>query len=152
METLEPLLKSHPFFRDLDESSLQLLAGCAINRVYHPGSYIFRSGEEANEFYLLRSGLVDVEIEANGQQPIVLQTVGEGEILGWSWLLPPYFWHFDARVQEEVRVLVLDGRCIRNKCENNHTLGFEMLKRFSKIMESRLESTRLQLLDVYKAA
>ena len=79
----------------------------------------------------------------------MLATVDEGEILGWSWLLPPYQWRCHAHAIETVRAIALDGKCLRTKCEQNHDLGYEILKRFAQIMEQRLEATRLQLLDVY---
>jgi CRP-like cAMP-binding protein len=72
-----------------------------------------------------------------------------GEVLGWSWLIPPYHWKFDARAIEQTRALALDGKCLRTKCEEDHDLGYELLKRFAQIMEERLQATRLQLLDVY---
>ncbi len=150
METLEPLLKVHPFFKDLDPRFITLLVGCASNRAYARGAFLTRAGEEANAFFLIRQGMVSIETSADGDTPIVLQTADEGDILGWSWLVPPYFWHFDARAVEDTRVFVLDGICIRQKCEANHTLGYELLKRFAHIMQSRLEATRLQLLDVYR--
>jgi CRP-like cAMP-binding protein len=81
----------------------------------------------------------------------MLATLGEGEILGWSWLLPPYQWKLHAHALEPTRAIALDGKCLRAKCEQNHDLGYEILKRFAQIMEQRLEATRLQLLDVYAA-
>lgn len=150
METLEPLLKQHPFFKDLHQDFIKLIVGCAANRYYQAGTFMFREGEQANEFYLIRQGLVSLEIVVHDGEAIELDTVGPGEILGWSWLLPPYFWHSDARVLQDLRVFVLDGLCIRKKCEENHTLGYEMLKRFAQIMEKRLNATRLQLLDLYR--
>ena len=76
--------------------------------------------------------------------------MGPGQILGWSWIISPYKWHFEARALEDVRAIALDGECLRNKCEEDPKLGYEMLKRFSHILEQRLQSTRMQLLDVYK--
>lgn len=149
METLEPLLKQHPFFKDLHQDFIKLIVGCASNRYYKAGTFMFQEGEQANEFFLIRQGLVALELVVVDGESIELDTVGPGEILGWSWLLPPYFWHFNARVQQDVRVFALDGLCIRKKCEENHTLGYEMLKRFAQIMEKRLYATRLQLLDLY---
>ncbi len=149
METLEGILKEHPFFTDLKSEFIQLLVGCAANRRYEAGQFFCRKGEQADEFFLIRKGMATIEIDVRDGQSLVLQTIGAGDILGWSWLLPPYYWHFDSRAQEETRVIVLDGKCIRTKCETNHTLGYELLKRFAKIMESRLEATRLQLIDVY---
>jgi len=139
METLEPLLREHIFFKGLDEKFIQLLAGCSSNRLFEAGKYILRSGEEANEFYLIRKGLVAIEIDFTHKQPIVLQTIGEGEILGWSWLLPPYYWHFDARAQEGTRVIALDGRCIRDKCEENHTLAMSCSKDLQRSWKADLK-------------
>jgi CRP-like cAMP-binding protein len=92
---------------------------------------------------------VALEIVAPQRGPIIVETLGEGDILGWSWLIPPYNWHFDARAVELTRAIALDGKCLRTKCEADHDLGYELLKRFTNIMEQRLEATRLQLLDIY---
>ena len=149
METLERIIAEHPFFAGLESYYTNLLIGCASNVRFDAGTYLFKEGEEANEFYLIRSGKVALEIFAPQRKPVMLATLGEGEILGWSWLLPPYLWRFHAHAVETTRVIALDGKCLRTKCEQNHDLGYEMLKRFAQIMEQRLEATRLQLLDVY---
>jgi CRP/FNR family transcriptional regulator, cyclic AMP receptor protein len=149
METLEPLLAEHPFFKGLEPGYVGLIVGCASNVRFNPGEFLFREGEEASRFYILRSGKVAVEAFAPQRGAITVQTVGDGEILGWSWLIPPYCWHFDARALELTRAIALDGKCLRAKCEEDHGLGYEFLKRFSHIVAQRLEATRLQLLDVY---
>ena len=149
METLERIIAEHPFFCDLESYYTSLLVGCAANVRFQPGTYIFKEGEEANEFYLIRSGRVSVEVAAPQHKPIVVETLAEGDVLGWSWLLPPYLWKFNAHAVQDTRALSLDGKCLRKKCEQNHDLGYELLKRFAKIMERRLEATRMQLLDVY---
>ena len=149
METLERIIAEHPFFAGLELNYPNLLTGCASNARFDQGTYIFKEGEEANEFYLIRAGKVAVEIFAPQRKPIMVATLGEGEILGWSWLLPPYQRKFHAHAIEPVRAIALDGKCLRTKCEQNHDLGYEMLKRFAQIMERRLEVTCLQLLDVY---
>ncbi len=151
METLERIVAEHPFFADLEANHTNVLAGCASNVRFDAGTYILREGQEANEFFLIREGRVAIEIAAPQHKPVVVDTVGEGEILGWSWLLPPYLWRFDARAVEPTRAIALDGKCLRAKCEANHELGYEVLKRFSQIMNRRLDATRLQLLDVYGA-
>lgn len=150
METLEVLLSKHNFFKDFKSSDLKLLAGCAANTRFDTGQYIFRTGEEAGAFYVIQRGLVALEIAAPGKGPITVATLGVGDILGWSWLIPPYFWHFDARALELTTAVALDGVCLRNKSNENHELGYELLKRFAYIMEKRLEATQLQLLDIYK--
>jgi CRP/FNR family transcriptional regulator, cyclic AMP receptor protein len=149
METLERIIAEHPFFAGLESNYPNLLTGCALNARFDQGSYIFKEGEEANEFYLIRAGKVALEIFAPQRKPIMVATLGEGEILGWSWLLPPYQRKFHAHAIGPVRAIALDGKCLRTKCEQNHDLGYEMLKRFGQIMEQRLEATCLQLLDIY---
>jgi CRP-like cAMP-binding protein len=149
METLEHIIADHPFFADLDAQYTKILVGCASNVRFDAGVYIFKEGEEANEFFLIRRGRVALEIFAPQRKPAIIATLGEGEILGWSWLLPPYHWRFHARVVEPTRAIALDGKCLRAKCEENHDLGYELLKRFAKIIERRLEAARLQLMDVY---
>ncbi len=113
------------------------------------GAYLFREGEDANHFYLVRRGRVALEVSAPQRKPIVVDTVEEGDILGWSWLVPPYRWRFSARAVDTTIAIALDGTCLRAKCEENHDLGYELLKRFALVMVRRLEHTRLQLLDVY---
>jgi len=149
VETLERILAAHPFFQGLEPRYLELLIGCAANIRFEPDSFLFRTGEEANQFFLLRDGRVMLEITAPGRAPLVVQTLGAGEILGWSWLIPPYHWMFDAVAVERTRAIALDGKCLRAKCEADHNLGYELLKRFAHILGDRLQAARLQLLDLY---
>ncbi|HUO16709.1 MAG TPA: cyclic nucleotide-binding domain-containing protein [Verrucomicrobiae bacterium] len=149
METLERIIAEHPFFADLDNAFINLMVGCASNVRFKRSDYIFREGDPANTFYLLREGKVAVEAAAPQHRPIIIETLEAGEILGWSWLLAPYQWKFHAHALTDIRAIALDGKCLRNKCEENHNLGYEVLKRFTAIIERRLEATRLQLLDVY---
>jgi len=151
METLERILTEHPFFHGLEKPYLELITGCASNVRFAPGDYIFRYGMEANQFYLLRDGKVALQITAPGRGTISILTLEEGEILGWSWLVPPYRWKFDAQAQGPTRAIALDGKCLRKKMEEDHDLGYEMYKRFAKVMEERMEATRLQLLNIYEA-
>ena len=148
METLEPILAQHPFLQGLEPQYLGLIVGCASNVRFNSGQFLFREGEEANQFYMVREGKVALQI-STARQPIIIQTVDKGEVLGWSWLVPPYRWRFDARALELTRAIALDGRCLRRKSEEDHNFGYELLRRFSTIIVERLEATRLQLLDVY---
>lgn len=149
METLEPVLAEHPFFQALPQEDLHILVGCAMNVRFDAGQQIFREGDEANEFYLIRHGKVALEVAVPGRPSVTIQTLGAGEILGWSWLVPPYRWRFDARAVETVRAIALDGKCLRVKCEADPRLGFELFKRFAQVVIERLQAARLQLLDVY---
>ena len=149
METLERVLTEHPFFKGLDTRHIKLLVGCASNVVFKAGEYLFREGEEANAFYFIRHGKIIIETFIPQKGPIAIQTREQGEVTGWSWLVPPYRWHFDARAFELTRAISLDGKCLREKCENDHDLGYELMKRFALMIADRLEATRLQLMDVY---
>jgi CRP/FNR family transcriptional regulator, cyclic AMP receptor protein len=151
MEDLKNILITHPFFAGMRPEHLQLVVGCASNVRFDAGKFILREGEEANEFYLLRHGKVGLEVYAPERGPITIQTLGEGDILGWSWLVPPYRWKFDARVIELARAIALDGKCLREKSESDYQLGYELLKRFSQVMVEHLQAARLQLLNVYDA-
>ena len=148
-QSLKRLLQEHPFFRDLEEKYLTLLTECASNVRFNAGTYIFREGEDADKFYLIRFGRVAIEIYSPERGSIILQTLKEGDVLGWSWLFPPYKWHFDARAVELTRAVALDAACLRKKCEEDKLLGYELLKKFSQVIIQRLQSARLQLLDVY---
>jgi CRP-like cAMP-binding protein len=150
--SLEPVIAGHPFFQGMKQDYLHLLVSCASNVRFEAGQFIFREGEEANHFYLIRQGSVALEINDPSRGPIPIQTIGEGDVLGWSWIFPPYRWHFDARAQELTRAVAMDGKCLRKKCDEDPVLGYEMMKRFARIMVERLQATRLQLLDVYGPA
>jgi CRP/FNR family transcriptional regulator, cyclic AMP receptor protein len=151
METLERILSAHPFFSALGERYLPLLVGCASNVRYRAGEYIFHEGEVADRFYLLREGKVALEVAAPREQTIGVHTLCAGEVLGWSWLIPPYRWHFDAHVVEPVRAFALDGKCLREKCESDHDLGYALMKQVAQVTTQRLQATRLQMLDIYEA-
>lgn len=149
MKTLEAVLAEHPFFQGLQPGDLQLIAGCASNVRFEAGEYLFRAGDPADSFHLIRHGRVALEVSSPGRGPITILTVGEGEVLGWSFLVPPYRKQFDARALELTRATAFDGVCIRRKCDEDPRLGYDLLKRFAQVIGQRLQAARLQLLDVY---
>ena len=151
MENLERILSAHPFFAQLGEQYRPLLVGCASNVRFAAGEYIFREGGEADHFYLIREGKVSLEVCSRKHQPIGVHTLSEGDVLGWSWLIPPYRWHFDAHAVEPVRAFALDGKCLRAKCEEDHHLGYALMKQVAQITTHRLHATRLHMLDIYEA-
>ncbi|MBI4384291.1 MAG: cyclic nucleotide-binding domain-containing protein [Nitrospinae bacterium] len=151
METLEPIIAAHPFFKDLDPKYRALITGCASNVRFEAGESVFREGEEANHFYIIRQGQVGLEINAAQRGIITIETIGEGDVLGWSWLVPPYRWHYDAQALTLVRAIALDGKCLRQKCAEDHGFGYELFSRFFPVLIDRLQHVRLQLLDVYGA-
>ena len=149
MKTLEGILSRHPFFDGLDPRYIELAVGCAANVRFNAGEVIFREGEEANNFYLIREGKIALEVFSPGHGSLTVQTLDDGEILGWSWLIPPYHWRFDARAAEVTRAIAFDGKCLRDKCEQDHDMGYELLKRIASILGERLDSTRFQLRGIY---
>jgi CRP-like cAMP-binding protein len=149
IQTFERVLAEHPFFRDLAEPQLDTVVGCVSNTVFEPGEFVFREGEAADRFFLVREGRVAVEVFVPNKGPVTIETIEGGEVLGWSWLFEPYRARFDARALTAVRALSLDGACLRAKCEKDPVLGYELLKRFTHVVVSRLEATRMQLLDLY---
>ena len=149
MEGLERILKQHPFFAGLDDAFCNVVCGCAKNVSFQADQYLFHEGEPADWFYLLRHGRVALQIAAPGRGALTFQTVSEGEIVGVSWLVPPYRWSNDAKAIELTRAIAMDAACLRRKCESDHDLGYEMMKRFMPVLIQRLQAARLQILDVY---
>jgi CRP-like cAMP-binding protein len=149
VKEIEELLAEHPFSCGLPASALRLMVGCATNVRFDPGAYLFRTGEAADRFFIVRHGEVAIEVYEPGRGRITIDTAGEGEVLGWSWLVPPHRWLFEGRAVTLVRAIALDGACLREKCEANHDLGYELLKRVTHVIADRLAAARLQLLDLY---
>ena len=114
-----------------------------------PATGCCREGDPADEFFLIRRGAVAIETEVPGRGAVTLETLGPGEILGWSWLVPPYRSAFGARALDAVHVIALDGACLRGKCERDPALGFDLLKVVATVFVRRLEETRMRLLDLY---
>jgi CRP-like cAMP-binding protein len=149
METIADLLESHPFFAGLSPYALELIAGCASNVHFDEGSRIFDQGEPASQFYVIRDGRVALEVHSPAKGPLIIDTMNGGEVLGWSWLIPPYQYFASARAVTPVRATALDGACLRGKCEDDTDLGYQLLKRVTTVMYQRLQSTRIRLLDLY---
>jgi CRP/FNR family cyclic AMP-dependent transcriptional regulator len=149
VKDLETLLAEQPFFAAMDPRWITFFAGCARNVRFDAGEYIFREGDEADRFLLVRHGRVAVEAHVPQRGAVTIYTIGKDDVVGWSWLFPPYRWNFDARAIELVRAVAFDAACIRRKCEADPAFGYAMLMRLVPVIISRLQATRLQLLDVY---
>jgi CRP/FNR family cyclic AMP-dependent transcriptional regulator len=149
VESIAELIARAPAFAGLETGQLELVAGCAHNEHVPAGALLLREGEPADTFYLLRTGLVVLELHAPGREPLRIQTLSGGEIVGWSWLFEPYRWQMDARALEDCRVVALDGACLRGKAEQDHELGYRLMRRFAASLVDRLQATRFQALDLY---
>ena len=150
METMTELLGSHPFFAGLSPSAVELIAGCASNVHFAEGDRIFDEGETASVFYVIRHGGVALELHSDAKGPLVIDTMNEGEVLGWSWLVPPYRYFAYATAVTPVSATALDGACLRGKCEADAELGYQLLKRVTTVMYHHMQAARLRLLDLYE--
>ena len=147
MESFKQSLSQHPFFQGLDSGHLRKLARIASSKSFPAHQMIFYEGEKANEFYLISEGKVAIEMPLFGCEDIQIQTLGKGDVLGWSWLFPPYQWHFSARTLEPTQAIAMDGESLRTLCEEDHHLGYDVVKRFAQVMVQRLEATRVRFLS-----
>jgi CRP/FNR family transcriptional regulator, cyclic AMP receptor protein len=138
----------HPFLAGMNRSQLSLLTDCAMVVNINPGELIFREGELANRFYLIETGKVILESSGRSGDPVVVDNVGAGELLGWSWMFPPYVWHFTARAVEPTKAIFFYGTILREYCERDHSLGYELFKRMSAVMIKRLQAAREKMLAI----
>jgi len=147
---LEDLLTHSSFFNRLRKQDITLIAGCGQTCVFQKGELMAHEGDPADVFYMIRKGKASIESHVPGRGAANLQTVGSGEVLGWSWLYPPYAWMFDVRALELTKAISFDAKCLRGKFEHNHSLGFRMMQAFTSLLVSRLRACRLQALDIYQ--
>lgn len=149
MKSIRELLEEHPFFAGLPPEYLELIAGCGVNEHFHEDEHIISENAPADHFWVIRTGRVALEIDTPRKGPQTIQTIGPGGLLGVSWLIPPHRWTFGARAVAPTSAISIDAACMRGKCEADHDLGYEMMKRFAVLVRDRLQFTRLQLTDLY---
>ena len=149
IEGLEKIVGGHALFAGLGTEFLELVAGCAKNVRFKTGEYLYHEGADSNEIFLIREGHVALELGAPGHGRMTFLTAGPDSVVGLAWLVPPYRWTYDARAQDDVRAISLDATCLRNKCDADPALGYEVMQRFMPTIVQRLHDTRMQLLDVY---
>jgi CRP-like cAMP-binding protein len=149
MTSLQSVLEAHPFFQDVEQRYIQMVAEHATLETFTPGQLIFRQGEPANRFYIISEGPVALEVFSPEHGPVRLMTLGAGDVLGWSWLFEPYVWHLDARALESTTAIALDGAELRATCDQNHELGYHLMKHSVQIVAQRLQASMIQMLDVY---
>ena len=149
VEPLSTRVALHPFLAGMNHSQLTLLTDCAVARYFDTGHTILREGEFANGFYLIETGKVALESEAGFGESIAIQTIGAGDLLGWSWMFPPYVWQFTARAIEPTTALFFYAATLREYCEKDHSLGYELLKRISAVIVTRLQAAHQQMLSIH---
>lgn len=146
MNTLKESIRDYAFFEGMRPEHLAVLPEGAKSAQYKPGEVLFRQGEPANEFFLIESGKIVLESQGPGYGTTHVQTLGAGNILGWSWLFPPFLWHFQARAVEPTRVIILSGAHLLVSAERDHDFGYELMKRVAQVVIRRLQAARKQLL------
>jgi CRP-like cAMP-binding protein len=151
MKSMAELIHAHPFLAGLPDPYIATVAGCARNVVFEAGSYIIREGQSATEFHLLRDGHVALELYSPRGGSKVLQTLGPGDILGASWLVPPYRWTSDGRALDRVHAFAFDAVCLRGKCEADPAMGYALMQRFLPVLMQRMSAARLQAMDMFGA-
>ncbi|MCI0710907.1 MAG: cyclic nucleotide-binding domain-containing protein [Chloroflexi bacterium] len=134
MNRVERVLRQYKFFADLTNGYFKVISSCATTVGFDEEEFVLKAGMPANAFYLIQEG--SVSIEHNGE---IIRVLEPGDVLGWSWLFPPFTWHFDARAQTLVRAVVFDGQCIRERCESDHSFGYHIVTLFSQLAIERLE-------------
>ena len=144
MHQTVPILAAQPFLRGLTPEQLNLLAEDSMPAEFQPGERILSEGAPANRFYLILEGRVELESSVLDGEPVAVQTLGAGDLLGWSWLFPPFCWHFDARAVLPTKAILFYAKHVRELCEQDHDLGYELMKRVSIILIQRLQCSRSQ--------
>lgn len=147
-EPLATRVALHPFLAGMNHTQLTLLTDCAIAARFKTGETILREGEFANRCYLIETGKVVVESVDCFGEPLLIEGIGAGDLLGWSWMFPPYVWHFTARAIEPTTAIFFYSTILREYCEKDHSLGYELLKRISAVMVKRLQAAHKQILSV----
>ena len=149
------LLAKQPFLKGLPERQLEMLLEDTMPATFQEDEVILTDGGPANRFYLLLSGEVVLESHSSEygdeHKPVSIETIGTGDVLGWSWMFPPYHWHFDARATSPVKAIFFYGTRLRERCEMDHELGFELMKRVAEVVIHRLQATRRRLLEARNA-
>lgn len=145
--TTYQLLSAHPFLTGMTDQQLNDLSAWGTRSVFHAGARVFSEGGRATRFWLIRDGHVNLDTQVRDRGTVVVDTLGPGAVLGWSWLFPPYRWHFGAVTLEETLTVEMDAAGIRRLCEQDPALGYELTRRFTEVVVARLQATRVRLLS-----
>ena len=146
IEITTAVLAAHPFLRGMSADQLGVLAGTACDVTFSAKHRLFEDGGSANRFWLIRSGHVSLDLHIPGEGPVVNESIGMGELLGWSWLVPPYRWAFGAVAATALEAFEFDALAVRERCANDPVLGYELNQRITRVLAKRLQATRIRLI------
>ena len=150
LKSMKEVIATQPFFDGLEHQYLTLFAGCASHRSFNEGKFLLKENKQSTQFFIIKEGKVAVEVFAGNKGTIRIQTLAEGDLVGWSWLFPPYKNQFDVIALTTTRVIAFEGSCLQKKCKDDYRFGYEMLRRMTGVIIDRLRNTRLQLVDIYR--
>lgn len=148
-ETMATRVALHPFLAGMNRGQLVLLTDCAVSVRFRSGDLILREGDHADRIYLIETGKVILESGKDHGKPVIVDTITAGDLLGWSWMFPPHVWQFTARAVEPTRAMFFAGAVLREYCERDHSLGYELLKRLTAVMNRRMQNARQKMLGVH---
>jgi CRP-like cAMP-binding protein len=151
-QSITEYLSTHEFFSELSEDLVTLLCESVSTQEIKKGQVLFQLGEHADKFYIIRNGRISIQIPAIMGPTLEIQTLSTNQVLGWSWLISPYQWHFQAKAEEDSKLLAFDGAKILARCEQEPKFGYELLKRFASLMSERLDASRQKMMDEWNPA
>ena len=146
-QSITEYLSAHEFFSEFSDDVLKFLCECSSTREIKKGQILFRQGENADKFYVVRSGRISIQMPAIMGPTLEIQTVDEDQVLGWSWLISPYQWNFQTKAEEDSELLQFDGTAILARCEQEPKFGYELLKKFAGLMSVRLNAARQKMMN-----
>jgi CRP-like cAMP-binding protein len=146
-QSITEYLSAHEFFSQFRDDDLKFLCECSSTREIKKGQILFLQGEHADKFYVVRSGLISIQMPAIMGPTLEIQTVDEDQVLGWSWLISPYRWNFQTKAEEDSELLQFDGVAILARCEQEPKFGYELLKKFAGLMSVRLNAARQKMMN-----
>lgn len=145
---LEQSIGEHPFFSGMSAERLAEIVRDAQEIIFEPGELIFREKDPANRFFLIKEGEVALESHAPGGGPLFVEKIGPRDVLGWSWLVAPYLWQLTARAVTRTKAIALNGAHLLGVCERDPAFGYDLMKRFTKVILARLQATRKRWLEL----
>ena len=151
-QSITEYLSTHAFFSELSVEVVKFLCQCVSIREIKKGQILFQQGEPADKFYIVRTGQISIQIPAIMGPTLEIQTLGPNRVLGWSWLISPYQWNFQAKAEDDSELLEFDGTAILKRCEQDPQFGYELLKKFAELMAERLDAARLKMMDEWNPA
>ena len=146
-QSITEYLSAHEFFSQFRDDDLKFLCECSSTREIKKGQILFRQGEHADKFYVVRSGRISIQMPAIMGPTLEIQAVDEDQVLGWSWLISPYQWNFQTKAEEDSELLQFDGVAILARCEQEPKFGYELLKKFAGLMSVRLNAARQKMMN-----